>query len=202
MSPRPSAQSQIVVALLCVIYLVRMPRLTFWVYVSALSAFLAVAPYFALELHRMDPNTGIRSSLWRDTITAVEQTFGVGVGYGTEYITNNFIELKGRSWTVISESAAGRLFIGTHSGIYDVLLRLGVVGLLLFAIWLLQELAVAGRSRNLATAQTTAGIGIVLMTAIFVNVGMASMGFVFGVSFCVAALRHFARDGEYLGPRR
>ena len=96
---------------------------------------IIISPFFAERAFHFDPNAGVRALFWRDSIRAELDTSGLGVGFGTEFIRNQFWRLGLFNWTIVSETSGARLFITTHSIIYDLLLRVGIPGLALFVMW-------------------------------------------------------------------
>lgn len=112
---------------------IRARRIALYGLLFFLLMFLFLAPFYYRELDSVDVNSGVRALFWRDAQLAVWQTRGVGVGYGTEYITNWFGDLgRAFDYALTAEDASDRLFISNHSTYYDVALRLGLVGVGLF----------------------------------------------------------------------
>ena len=123
----------------------------------------------------MDVNSGVRAIFWRDTQLAVRQTWGIGVGFGTEYITNWFGDI-GRSYDYVltAEGASDRLFISNHSIYYDVALRLGLIGVALF-ITMIVGTVKAAQSRLAAPlcAYLIVSIGVVpALTTVDTQIGI------------------------------
>lgn len=104
---------------------------------TACSIFLLVAPHYFLQLHSVDPNSSFRALLWKDAGRAISETYGAGVGYGTEYIRNDFRAIPAEFNRYVKESADDRLYVGTHSTAYDIPLRVGIIGfwLLILGLW-------------------------------------------------------------------
>lgn len=142
-----------------------------------LIAFLAVAPAYRTTLYDADHNSGVRALFWHDAQAAVRDTYGAGVGYGTEYIRNDFHELGAKSWTLTSERADNRLYVSTHSTFYDIALRTGILGLVLF-LWQLFSMALSLRSRAAAAGLAIFFIGCAVtpaMTAVDTQVGLSAL---------------------------
>ena len=162
--------------------------------IVALSLFSLIAPFFISELNTVDSNTGFRLILWRDTWSALIDTYGLGVGYGTEYISNDFTHIHDRYWKITPEDADDRLFVGTHSTFYDIALRNGILGLMLFATWFLRTIFQAPKNspQNAKLFYATAALLIVNNA---VNMGFTSMSFCLGTGACLGFL-HYLRQRE------
>lgn len=141
---------------------VRNRRLALGGLLAALCLFLAIAPFFYSELFDLDGNTGVRAIFWRDVQLALVQTHGIGVGYGTEWITNWFGDVGRLTWYLTPEDADDRLFISNHSAFYDISLRLGVLGLTAF-LWSMVSMVKSSGSKLAAPA-----CGMALVSAAFV----------------------------------
>lgn len=111
-------------------------KMTLYILFAGLITAAFIAPFFYDVLYQMDNNTGVRAIFWYDVQRAVVQTWGVGVGYGTEYIANYFGLVGQYDWTITTEYDPNRLYISTHNTIYDCTLRLGVIGTVLMIAWL------------------------------------------------------------------
>lgn len=158
----------------------------------SLNIFIFVSPNYLQELHALDPNTGFRVLLWRDTLIALRDTLGIGVGYGTEYISNDFKEIHDEFWYITPEYADDRLFIGTHSTIYDIALRNGILGCALFMFWYVKNLIppMDMHGKNLKIFLTVAAM---LVINNYVNMGFTAMSYLFGTGACLGYMR-FLRD--------
>lgn len=188
-----SFQSQLFMMMLIIIRFSPFHRVATILLFVLMSVAIVIAPAYYVELHLFDPNTGIRALFWYDTIVAVKETFGIGVGFGTEYISNDFSTIKDGGWTVISESGAGRLFVGTHSALYDVFLRTGVLGLLMFYSWFARQVY-PPRSIKGLDAKIFSSIATLLIITSLVNVSFTSMNFLFGTAMCLAVLVAYRKE--------
>lgn len=149
-----------------------------------------VGPIYVEELYALDGNTGVRAVLWRDVWQAVVESWGVGVGFGTEYIKNDFSAIKPGQWGLSDEE--GRLFVATHSTFYDVLLRMGVPGLSLFIWWLVRAMK-TGPSDGSRVNRFGATLVVIFLFMNAFNSGLTSMNFIFGSCFVLACL-HSVRE--------
>jgi len=185
-----SAQLQLFWIVVAGIRILKSPERVPIVAFLALAAFVLWAPTQIDLLREVDHNTAVRAVLWRDVWLAIVDTYGIGVGYGTEFIRNQFAEIVSWEWTI--GSSRDDVFVGTHSTYYDVLLRDGLLGCALFLYWFVSTIRV---SRNLPRPERAlaSAIGVMLMINSAVNVGASSVNFLFGTCICLAMLEFFAR---------
>ncbi|MDY5007499.1 O-antigen ligase family protein [Candidatus Allofournierella merdipullorum] len=107
------------------------------------------------RLWALDANTGWRLEFWEDEATAIADTYGVGIGYGTTYASYEFAEPQSETFYNPVEGRYGetpfsqngeytkeqRPFVtANHNSFVSVAFRLGIPGLLLFvgalvALW-------------------------------------------------------------------
>lgn len=188
-----SAQSQIFWIIIAAIRLGRVPRIVAAIAGGAVIAFIVVAPFYAVPMHALDHNSSVRAILWRDVWEAMEQTGGIGIGYGTEYIKNRFEEIMYWGW-YIGDSPTD-IFVATHSTFYDVLLREGFIGLALFCYWFLPYFRVPG-DRTLPETRLLCAVSVLLVINSSVNVGLSSITFLFGSVIGLAFLQAAKRQGR------
>lgn len=146
--------------------------------------FIASAQIYFRELIYIDPNSSFRGLVWRDSTQILKDTMGFGVGYGTEYIKNDFRAIDSTFDRYIAETAGDRLFIGTHSSLYDVAIRTGLIGVLLFFTGLVQELKGKINNQRLANLRITL-VGSMLFNNLF-NMGLASINVTMGTGLFLA----------------
>ncbi|WIJ23908.1 hypothetical protein [Devosia sp. RR2S18] len=150
----------------------------------------------------LDPNIAIRALFWRDVLRSVVDTFGVGVGFGTEWISNNYSDIRNDGWRLRSEDDEDRLLVATHSTLFDILFRLGVMGLLLFMLFLGRQLS---RVRNLVRGGPDSRSATAMMCMVLwintVNSGMTSINFLFGSLLALAWAEVCLRKADIVPPR-
>jgi O-Antigen ligase len=146
--------------------------------------FIASAQIYYRELMYIDPNSSFRGLVWRDSTQIMKDTMGFGVGYGTEYIKNDFRSIDSEFDQYIAETASDRLFIGTHSSLYDVAIRTGLIGILLLITGLLQELKGKIYDQRLANLRV-ALVGSIIFNNLF-NMGLASINVTMGTALFFA----------------
>lgn len=179
-----ASQQMLAVAMLAIRFT---PR-EHWVVIAVgltVAAALVLAPYFAADLDRIDANTGVRAVMWGDAIDAAVDTNGVGVGFGTEYIRNQFYAIRAGDWRVADPNHEGFLFLSTHSTFFDVLLRLGLAGLVLSVIWIVSLILPRQRlSRQNRKAHAALACAFLIFSAF--NPALISFNTLFGSAVLLA----------------
>lgn len=99
--------------------------------VLALSTILTAI--FKETVFMWDANTGIRGFFWSDATELLLETFGIGVGFGTEALRGQFAVPDGGIVT-IGTISDGLLFIGVHNAFVQSAIRMGLIGLVAFVI--------------------------------------------------------------------
>lgn len=189
-----SAQSQLFCLVVFAIRFSKAPGIVLLGVAIGCLSFIMIAPFFAVQLHAIDHNTGVRAILWRDTIQATIDTYGFGVGYGTEFIRHRFEEIMPWGWTI--GTGPNDVFVATHSSFYDVLLREGLIGVLLFSVWFFHAIRMPSQG-SVRQLQFAACVAALLIINSAVNVGLSSISYLFGSAFAVALLAtHRERLGE------
>jgi O-antigen ligase len=147
--------------------------------------FVILAPFFSYELFSLDPNSGVRSVLWRDVVLLLQETNYIGVGFGTEYISNRFDYIGAYDWRLGDPDADGFIFLGTHSSFYDLSLRVGCIGLFLFIYWMYPVIS----PKKFVYASQYGGVfvsvAIMFIITNAVNVGLFSINFLIGTSVMI-----------------
>lgn len=152
----------------------------------ALVMALLISPNFAPEIFQFDNNAGLRALMWKDASTAVLETHGLGVGYGTEYFKNEWVGMRDDTgWLLTEEYSDDRLVISTHSAFYDIALRLGLAGLALFMLWM-GSFARIPRLADERRARMYAFVVCMLYVSISFNPGIVSVNLFVGVSMLIA----------------
>ncbi len=169
-----------------------------------LIAVLLVAKEFPLEIYQLDSNSGVRAVMWRDATIAVFQTNGLGVGFGTEYISNQFDSIS-RGWRLLDQRDPTRMFVSTHSAFYDAALRMGIGGILLFLGWM-GRYAIVGRKAVGTNVPISAGLTILMYFSLALNPALVSTNIYIGLAAVLATLEYLRSgatpSGERIEPYR
>jgi hypothetical protein len=165
---------------------------------------LLVAKEFPLQVYQLDSNSGVRAVMWRDAAAAVAETNGLGVGFGTEYISNKFDSIA-RGWRLMDERDPTRMFVSTHSAFYDAALRTGIGGLLLFLAWM-GRYAIVGRKAVGTAVPISGSLAILMFFSLALNPALVSTNIYIGLSAVLATLEYLRTganpSGEQIEPHR
>ena len=138
-----------------------------------------------LRIFSIDPNTGWRLAWWNDALEAIVQTGGIGVGFGTELLRNEYSALLERD--SYREEGGTFLLISTHSAFFDTMLRTGLVGVVLFGIVIARcfpPSCMALPARAHCCAMFAA-----LILCLHSNLGLQSPMYSIGVAICIGYLQ-------------
>lgn len=191
-----SAQSKLLAMLLPMLWSLENRRLVVIGLSASLAVFLVVSPLYPLELYRLDPNTGVRAVMWGDVWRVLADTKGFGVGFGTEYIRDQFGAVTGNAWG-LGNYEIDYLYIGTHSTVYDMLLRVGLIGFGLFLLWMIPAIFWSKQAPNGSYGAMFWATAAMFIIVNAVNIGVYSINFLFGISMMVGfmeSLRYRAVD--------
>ena len=161
------------------------PRVLLFSFVFLTLVMTVIGFRYVQNVWNIDPNTGWRLAFWHDSIAAVWQTHGVGVGFGTEAIRNFYPELMRDLFR--SDANDDFLLIGTHNAFSDVGFRLGLVGLGLFLIVIYQS--VPSQEIKFGRAWHANFIFVMLFTCLYLNVALQSPTYSIGVAILLGYLR-------------
>lgn len=166
-------------------------------------AIYCVAINYVVELLHSDPNDGLRLYLITDVFRSVVDTFGLGIGYGTESVRRlyHFPGLPDFAFiadlnTVTHERMLELLSTGVHNSFAQALLRSGVLGCLL----LITAFFAAFPTHKMPgpVANHAASLFAIMFIACFVNPALESPVQVVGIGFLygyLLALNACARAG-------
>ncbi|MET4221635.1 O-antigen ligase [Bradyrhizobium sp. LB14.3] len=127
-------------------------------------------------------DAAIRALMAKNAFYAAEQTSFVGVGFGTESLQNYYPEIGVQSFNSLDESF---VLIGTHNVFFDILMRMGVLGLAAF-LWALFSLGYpAGGSERISSYRKL--LFAIMVLNLSVNVALQSPFHMGGVAVMLAA---------------
>ena len=170
-----------------VIAMFRLPvdRLMLGVFIVLLAAATIYGLLNPLRVFSVDPNTGWRLAWWKDALEALGQTGGIGVGFGTESLRNEYSALLERD--SYGEEGGSFLLISTHSAFFDTMLRTGFVGVLLFGIVLARCFPLSFMAP--LTRAHCCAMFAVLILCLHSNLGLQSPMYSIGVAICIGYLQ-------------
>lgn len=126
-------------AALVMFALLQLRALSTWALAGALIAFgaaCALVPVFVgfSYLVDTDPNSAIRAYMWVDALDLFFSTYGVGIGFGRELVSNIYLPMNILSFYSEPELMQG----GIHNSFITMFARLGVIGGTAFALAVLK----------------------------------------------------------------
>lgn len=142
-----------------------------------------------------DANSWWRLLYWKDELAQLVQSYGLGVGYGTSYATENFVGnlgsvVSGPFAATAEYSTLDKLFItGPHNSYVSIAFRLGIVGIVLFLVMIFDLIEkIFEKSNEISTCAIFMLFSSIVL--IGVNVGLESpyylIMFVFSFGFCAS----------------
>lgn len=162
---------------------------------TAIALMLILAPIFAADLWSLDRNAAVRAIMWRDAADAMVQSNGIGVGFGTEYIRNQFYALGLGDWQLVSEGGDSRLFLSTHSAIYDMAIRLGIPGVILAGGWI-ASVALAPSGLSAIGRKTYAALSCCFIIFAAFNPVLNAFNIIFGGAMVLAWMQVIAVEAR------
>jgi hypothetical protein len=164
---------------------IRTDRLLLFLFLILFAAATILGLRDPLWVFEIDHNSGWRLAWWNDALAATVQTGGIGVGFGTESLMNEYAAILQRdSYHKEDETF---LLISTHSAIFDTTFRTGVVGLLLLCL-ILSRCFPHPSIPPLARAHCCAMFAV-LIVCLHSNLGLQSPMYALGVAICIGYLQ-------------
>jgi len=204
------AQFWVITAGILVVLLGAPGRLVATGLILTLLSLYVVGFFFIPELMNITPNSGIRLAFIVDTFKSVLDTFGVGVGYGTESVRWRY-NFPGRPefvflpepFMMTPDEMLEALSTGVHNSLIQALMRTGLLG---FVLLVAAFLAVFPRADLPRRLRNHASMSFALIfIACFVNPALESpvqgmgVGFVYGYLIALRALGSSRAPGSARG---
>lgn len=180
-----SAGSAATLIVLLVIRLTKWPQLPFAAILVSLLGLLVFAPFNYVYLDSLDSNSGLRAILWRDAIAGIQGSLGLGVGFGTEAISDLYLGMRSRDFSIVTAGGDSIFYVGAHSLFYEIAFRQGVAGLCLFSLWFF-HLSRRSQGLDLPIRREFFSLLTVFVVANLINVGMSTPSFMIGMIFCIS----------------
>ena len=133
----------------------------------------------------LDKNTGWRLLFWHGTLEALQQTRGIGIGFGTEALQNFYRDIPHDVF--IADDTSNFLLVGTHNAFSDVALRLGVVGLALLLLIVFRSFPARNIKPGLVWHANV--VFFMVFICMYLNVALQSPTYAIGISFLLGYLR-------------
>jgi len=137
--------------------------------------------FFNLDLARnLDENLPIRIIFLIDAIKGFYQSYFLGVGFGTESITNNYYEYN--IYSIYNEFDNRLVFMSPHNSFATILFRTGIIGFCFF-IYLLYSLYKEIYIQNdKKTISLKSSAFLCVLILIFFNPGFESFEYLFSIA--------------------
>jgi hypothetical protein len=143
------------------------------------------------SLAAFESNAGVRGLMVRDAFDAAQQSGFLGVGFGTEGVKNAYPEIgMPKLW----EYDADFPLIAAHNAFFDILMRMGFVGLAAFLAVLIWFTTPKADDPRVAATRTLL-LALVLIN-LAINVGLQSPFHMAGAAIMFGASYALAQDGQ------
>lgn len=154
---------------------------------AAMIPFVSVLmiPFF-LPLYAIDANTGVRIMFASDALTAIKDSLGLGVGFGT-WGVSNFYSYTGGGFVKFTNAAQNIYTISVHNSLLGLSMRLGLGILILYLAFVV---VIFRRMRVLDSIECkfVACLAVMLFMAIATNVAIESPTYSAGVALVFAII--------------
>lgn len=140
----------------------------------------------------LDSNSMVRLVMWADATRSLIDTFGLGVGFGTEWIKNDFYIIKS-NWALFDDTNINNKFnITTHNTFSDLYFRVGLIGLLLFVKSIFSFL----NERIIIKSKLISYLFLSILVSLSTNPGFFSVNYLIGLSITYGFLL-FIRERDF-----
>lgn len=165
------------------------PKLSKQILVANLFLFIIgyIYLFFNLDLaQNLDENLPIRIIFLVDAIKGFYQSYFLGVGFGTESITNNYYEYN--IYAIYNEFDNKLVFMTPHNSFATILFRTGILGLFSF-IYLFYSLYKEVYIQNdKKTISLKSSAFLCLLILIFFNPGFESFEYLFSIALFISII--------------
>lgn len=142
-----------------------------------------IIPFFSLliinnSLIPFDSNSMVRLVMWKDATQSLIDTFGLGVGFGTEWIKNEFYLIKSNWFLFDNYNTNDKFNVTTHNTFSDIFFRVGLIGLLLFLKFIMSLF----NERIIKNSRLVSYLFLSILISLSTNPGFFSVNFFIGLS--------------------
>jgi len=189
-----AAQNTIACALLVAIRLAPPVRATLPAIAALPFAPLIFLPFWA-SVYTFDANFGVRLLFLRDSLDALSDTVGLGVGFGTWGIRNFYAYISGGFFKFTTPDQ-NIYTISVHNSLFGLMMRMGLLVGVGYIVIVAKFVAAANRLDK-ADYKMVACISVPVFSAVWANVAVESPTYSVGVAFCVALIDRMVRSSEF-----
>ena len=160
------------------------PRYSKIIIIGFISTILISYLYFFLNLEiakKLDINFPIRIIFAYDIILALKDTYFIGVGYGTESLTNYYEQFN--IFNFMSDYDEKFIFMTPHNSFLTIMFRTGIIGLFLFIFFLKYCFdQIYLDVNNLRLIKLKSSLFLSFFTLIFFNPGLEGIAYILSAS--------------------
>lgn len=153
-----------------------------------------LSPY---SLYGVDQNLTVRVVLLRDAISGFFDSGLMGVGFGTEAISN-YYALFGNP-VFHNEEESGFIHLAHHNSFATVAFRLGVVGLALFLFFTYQTIKEVGAEGACNERAVKCSAFLAFFVVVFLNPALESFVYLYGVCLYLGVIWAFSYSRSIMG---
>lgn len=156
-------------------------------------------PLFFLEItaqiYAADANSGVRLMFLGDAVRALTDTWGIGVGFGTQGI-QNFYPFFSRWFLDPGDPNSNLYNMSVHNSVFGVGMRMGLGFFALYAACGLRLLSAAGRLDG-QEKRVANILCVIALMAITTDVAIESPTYSVGLAFTLAFLDSYIRSKKF-----
>lgn len=179
----PQIQNIIGIGIIIVISMIRrIPRNVITMVLAGMVLYAMLVP-FAARVYVEDANSGYRLILVKDAIRAFVDSYGMGVGFGKEVVTNEYDEF-GISRSPAHGDSTELAVAGVHNSFAQEFMRLGLLGGGCL-VWLFFVTCCPPRDGPLRVRRHLAVVYLLLLISMMVNVALESPTYLVGIAFAL-----------------
>lgn len=134
----------------------------------------------------IDANLTVRLILIRDAVAGLVQSYFMGVGFGTESITNDYARFGLDHFQ--SEEDIVFIHLAVHNSFFTIGFRLGLAGLMILLYFLVQTFRKIDASPTESDAQAQYALFLAFFVVTFTNPALESFGYMYGVCLYLASI--------------
>jgi len=185
-SGNPQLQNIVILLLVPAVAVYRPTKVKNVAIIVCILCLYMASSFFALDIYRLDANSGYRLVASRHAIDGCVESWGVGVGYGKEVVRAYLPEL-GVLRDELVQSEKTLAVQGVHNSFAEEFMRLGVVGGTAL-MWFILARLFPPMSLPLGDRRMATMLHVTVIMALLLNVGLESPTYMVGVAYAAGFL--------------
>lgn len=137
----------------------------------------------------VDTNLTVRLLLLHDAISGLIQSYFIGVGFGTESISNDYSNFGVDIFR--SEDDTGFIHLAVHNSFATIAFRVGFAGFVIFLYFLTRTFSKIRLSKTKCEAQTKYALFLAFFVLLYTNPALESFIYMYGASLYLATIWSF-----------